>query len=221
MMDRDELILNYKPFVNKMAKKYVRGGATYDDLVQEGMIGLIHAAEKFVPTYGHDFSTYARYWVKGAMMNYVYKNCTLVNAATSKPYRKLFANLYTYAQMNKTFTKLQRETIAADLNVTEEQVAEMEARMNAQYLDSGVMVLEATSDPLYDVMTEERDQLLYHAILGLNEVEQDIIRTRWLGWPRQTLQELAKYYSVSHQAIHGREVMALQRLKLILNGVIE
>ena len=148
------LILSHLKLVAKVAKGYSGYGLPQSDLVQEGNIGLMKAVKRFDPERGVRLVSFAIYWIKAEIQEYIVKNWRLVKTATTKAQRKLFFNL---RSMKKTLQPLKSDeinSIAKELNVKPEDVREMEYRFNGNEisLDYGS---EESEDDVYLTLTKE------------------------------------------------------------------
>ena len=129
-----KLILSHLKLVIKIARSYSGYGLPVSDLVQEGNVGLMKAVKKFDVDKGVRLVSYAIFWIKAEIQEYVVKNWRLVKNATTKAQRKLFFNLRSMKKTLKPLSVDEIRSIANDLNVKESDVKEMEYRMNGQEL---------------------------------------------------------------------------------------
>ena len=231
-----KLILSHLKLVIKIARSYSGYGLPVSDLVQEGNVGLMKAVKKFNVDKGVRLVSYAIFWIKAEIQEYVVKNWRLVKNATTKAQRKLFFNL---RSMKKTFKPLsidEIQSIANYLNVKESDVKEMEYRMNGQELtidysddDSDedsfrpISYLEDKSlnphDALDESQTESNNlELLKNAMTTLDQRSESIIKARWLSEDKaKTLNHLAKKFNVSAERIRQIEKIAMDKLKTTMS----
>ena len=226
-----KLILSHLKLVIKIARSYSGYGLPVSDLVQEGNIGLMKAVKKFDVDKGVRLVSYAIFWIKAEIQEYVVKNWRLVKNATTKAQRKLFFNLRSMKKTLKPLSIDEIQSIANDLNVKESDVKEMEYRMNGQELtidysddDSDedsfrpISYLEDKSlnphDALHESQTESNNlELLKNAMATLDERSESIIKARWLGEDKaETLNHLAKKFNVSAERIRQIEKIAMGKL---------
>ena len=141
-----KLILSHLKLVMKIARSYSGYNLPHADLVQEGNIGLMKAVKRFDPDRGVRLVSFAIYWIKAEIQEYVIKNWRLVKTATTKAQRKLFFNL---RSLRKTLQPLKPEdikSIAEELKVKEEEVREMEFRLNGREIAIDYSVDESEDD---------------------------------------------------------------------------
>jgi len=233
------LILSHLKLVAKVAKGYSGYGLPQSDLVQEGNIGLMKAVKRFDPERGVRLVSFAIYWIKAEIQEYIVKNWRLVKTATTKAQRKLFFNL---RSMKKTLQPLKSDeinSIAKELNVKPEDVREMEYRFNGNEisLDYGS---DESEDDIYrpiaylkDETPEPSEQMeidqsesnslstLKKALLSLDERSRLILEERWLkDKDASTLHELADKLGVSAERIRQIEQSAMKKIKSLLQSSI-
>ena len=234
------LILSHLKLVAKVARGYSGYGLPQSDLVQEGNIGLMKAVKRFDPERGVRLVSFAIYWIKAEIQEYIVKNWRLVKTATTKAQRKLFFNL---RSMKKTLQPLKTDeinSIAKELNVKPEDVREMEYRFNGNEisLDYGS---EESEDDVYrpiaylkDEAPEPSEQMeidqaennslssLKKALLSLDERSRLILEERWLkDKEASTLHELADKLGVSAERIRQIEQSAMKKIKSLLQSNIQ
>ena len=145
-----KLILSHLKLVIKIARSYSGYGLPISDLVQEGNIGLMKAVKRFDIDRGVRLVSYAMFWIKAEIQEYVVKNWRLVKTATTKGQRKLFFNLRSLKKSLQPLSVEEIKSIAKELNVKEEEVKEMEYRLNGN---------ELTIDYSNDEDNEESDRI--------------------------------------------------------------
>ncbi len=241
--ERDEAALHrlieaYARLAISMAGKFRRYGVAMEDLVQQGNLGLMRAAEKYDPDNGARFSTYARWWIKASMQDYVMRNWSLVRTGTNAAQKKLFFNL------NRVQARVERAAegndasarhaicaeIARELMVPATQVETMLGRMagpdlslNAPQSDAGesrewVDLLEDEGPGTEETVLGTLDARARHAALdaavgALPERERDIVRRRHLTEDPLTLTELGQRMGISKERVRQLEERALGRLR--------
>lgn len=230
-----KLILSHLKLVMKIARSYSGYNLPHADLVQEGNIGLMKAVKRFDPDRGVRLVSFAIYWIKAEIQEYVIKNWRLVKTATTKAQRKLFFNL---RSLRKTLQPLKPEdikSIAEELKVKEEEVKEMEFRLNGReiaidYSDDEseddhykpISYLQDDSlnpsDQLEQDETKENNfSLLRHSLKELDDRSRAIVEARWLSSNKsETLHELAAKFDVSAERIRQIEQNALTKLKALM-----
>jgi len=229
------LILSHLKLVVKVAKGYSGYGLPQSDLVQEGNIGLMKAVKRFDPERGVRLVSFAIYWIKAEIQEYIVKNCRLVKTATTKAQRKLFFNL---RSMKKTIQPLKSDeinSIAKELNVKPEDVREMEYRFNGNEisLDYGsdeseddafrpiAYLKDETPGPSEQMELEQSEgnnlSSLSKALSSLDERSRLILEERWLkDKDASTLHELADKLGVSAERIRQIEQAAMKKIKLLM-----
>jgi RNA polymerase sigma-32 factor len=232
------LVNAYLRLAVSMASKYRRYGADMTDLVQEAGIGLMKAAEKFDPERGVRFSTYAVWWIKASIQDYVMRNWSLVRTGSTSSQKALFFNLKRVkaritreqeGQTNNVDTARLSELIAVELGVPMRDVEMMEARLsgsdyslNAQQAnDDGrewIDLLEDESVQSAQKVEQERDRSLLRkslveALQTLNEREKKIILDRKLRDEPRTLESLGGELGLSKERIRQLESQALVKMR--------
>lgn len=233
------LILSHLKLVAKVARGYAGYGLPQSDLVQEGNIGLMKAVKRFDPERGVRLVSFAIYWIKAEIQEYIVKNWRLVKTATTKAQRKLFFNL---RSMKKTLQPLKSDeinSIAKELNVKPEDVREMEYRFNGNEISLDYGSEESENDVyrpiayLKDGAPEPSEQMeidqsesnslssLKKALLSLDERSRLILEERWLkDKDASTLHELAGKLGVSAERIRQIEQSAMKKIKSLLQPSI-
>ena len=233
------LILSHLKLVAKVAKGYSGYGLPQSDLVQEGNIGLMKAVKRFDPERGVRLVSFAIYWIKAEIQEYIVKNWRLVKTATTKAQRKLFFNLRSMKKTLQPLKTYEINSIAKELNVKPEDVREMEYRFNGNEisLDYGS---EESEDDVYrpiaylkDEAPEPSEQMeidqsesnslstLKTALLSLDERSRLILEERWLkDKDASTLHELADKLGVSAERIRQIEQSAMKKIKSLLQSSI-
>ena len=229
------LILSHLKLVAKVAKGYSGYGLPQSDLVQEGNIGLMKAVKRFDPERGVRLVSFAIYWIKAEIQEYIVKNWRLVKTATTKAQRKLFFNL---RSMKKTIQPLKSDeinSIAKELNVKPEDVREMEYRFNGNEisLDYGsdeseddvyrpiAFLKDETPEPSEQMEIDQSEEnslsSLSKALSSLDERSRLILEERWLkDKDASTLHELADKLGVSAERIRQIEQAAMKKIKLLM-----
>jgi RNA polymerase sigma-32 factor len=224
--------------VVKIAHEYRRAHRNLLDLVQEGNVGLVQAVKKYDPYRGVKLSSYAAWWIRAYMLKFILANWRLVKIGTTQAQRKLFFNL------RKEKDKLQKlgfdaspKAIADALNVPEQEVIEMEKRLEAgdMSLDAPVTagdeggrsridMLESGDEGRPDTMTEgtEFRELLRAKFTAFAETlkgrEQTIFRERLMTDAPKTLQEIGEHYGISRERARQLEKRLMAKLKTYLRA---
>ncbi len=227
-----QLVLAHLRFVVHIAKSYAGYGLPQGDLIQEGNVGLMKAVKRFDPSMGVRLVSFAVHWIKAEIHEYVIKNWRIVKVATTKAQRKLFFNLRSKKKGTGRLSIAEAERIAGDLNVTPDQVLEMEGRLysyDASFDAApdedeervGTAPAYYLEDNRYDpaVQLEEADweadstERLMSAMERLDARSKDILARRWLAEDKATLHELAAEYGVSAERIRQLEKNAMEKIK--------
>lgn len=234
-----QLVMSHLRFVVHIAKGYSGYGLPQADLIQEGNVGLMKAVKRFDPTKGVRLVSFAVHWIKAEIHEFVLKNWRIVKVATTKAQRKLFFNLRKSKKELRQFTADEIQAVAKDLNVSINEVREMEERLAAhdssfdlsadhdddkaplapvQYLE------DKGADPALllenENFSDTSNQHLHHALAALDERSQDILQQRWLADNKATLHELAAKYNVSAERIRQLEKTAMNSLKKVMEAAL-
>ena len=232
------LVMSHLRFVVHIARSYAGYGLPQGDLIQEGNLGLMKAVKRFDPNMGVRLVSFAVHWIKAEIHEYVIRNWRIVKIATTKAQRKLFFNLRSLKKSSKKLTLDEAKSIANDLNVTPEQVLEMEGRLTAYDAafeaqgdddDEGsthVAPALYLEDNRYDParLAEEEDyeeqssSALHSAMDQLDDRSRNILQRRWLDDEKSTLHELAAEYNVSAERIRQLEKNAMDKIKVVMSS---
>ncbi len=230
-----QLVTSHLRLVAKIAMRYRGYGLPVSELISEGNIGLMQGVKKFEPDRGFRLATYAMWWIKASMQEFILRSWSLVKMGTTAAQKKLFFNL---RRMKKNLdayedTDLRPDDlkkIATDLGVSETEVVNMNRRMmmggdaslNVSLRDDGEGQWQdvlADEGPLQDEMVANaqeagmRHALLIEALTSLNERERQIITERRLVDEPRTLEELSQVYNVSRERVRQIEVRAFEKLQ--------
>ena len=226
-----KLITSNLRFVVKVALQYKSYGAKLLDLIQEGNIGLMMAVKKFDPYKGNRFISYAIWWIRAFMQNFIIKTWSLVKIGTTQAQKKLF---YKIGKVRKALesdreNEEKYELLAKDLDVPKEDIIEMEQRMALRDLsldapfDEGkelthLDLLQEGSPNQEEMLAQEqekevREQEVRKALKRLNEKEVFIIKNRVMSDAPLTLQEIGNHLKLSRERVRQIESEALKKLK--------
>lgn len=230
-----EIIGAYRRLVIAMAGKFRYYGLPFGDLIQEGNIGLMEAVNRFDPDRDVRFSTYASWWVRSCMQDYVLRNWSIVRTGTTSAQKSLFFNLRRLKAKiandhgSQYLSADGRAAIAKDLGVSTKDVENMDLRLsggdqslNLQVGEDGdtelQSLLPADAPNPEDVVIgmkdrESRSKWLNAALSDLSEREQRIIRERHLTHEPVTLDELGKVLGVSKERVRQLESRAMVKLR--------
>ena len=228
-----KLVVSHLRFVAHIARSYSGYGLSEADLIQEGSIGLMKAVKRFDPYKGVRLVSFAVYWIRAEIHEFVLRNWRIVKIATTKAQRKLFFNLRSTKKRLAWFNKEEVESVAKDLGVTTKDVYEMESRLTGAdigfdnsnddddadfvYPSPAAYLEDLTHEPSLAIEeanhSEFENNRLQNALQTLDERSQDIVTRRWLNEDKSTLQELANQYSVSAERIRQLENNAMKKLR--------
>ncbi len=233
-----KLVNSHLRLVAKIAMGYRGYGLPTSELISEGNIGLMQGVKKFEPERGFRLATYAMWWIRASIQEYILRSWSLVKMGTTAAQKKLFFNLRRMKNRIEAFEDgdLKPEDvkkIATDLGVTEEDVISMNRRM-AMGGDTSLNVplrddsegswqdFLVDDEPLQDERVADaeearvRHDLLVEALDALNERERHILTERRLTDEPKTLEELSQVYDVSRERIRQIEVRAFEKLQKAL-----
>ena len=235
-----KLVTSHLRLVAEIAMGYKGYGLPVSELISEGNIGLMQAVKKFNPDKGFRLATYAMWWIKASIQEYVLRSWSLVKMGTTAAQKKLFFNLKKLKQQiapreEGDLRKEQVKEISERLGVKSEEVVSMNRRMMGQEKSLNVplnsedgtewqdwVVDESLDQELYVSQKQELDEkknLLYDSIKILNERERKIIEERKLSSNPKTLDELSKKFKISRERIRQIETTAFNKLqKAMLNS---
>ncbi len=240
---REQLVTSHLRLVAKIAMGYRGYGFPVTDLIAEGNVGMMQAVNKFDPERGFRLSTYAMWWIRASIQEYILHSWSLVKMGTTAAQKKLFFNLrklkaHIGALDEGDLRPEQVIEISNRLQVSETEVINMNRRLgggdhslNAPLRDEGECEwqdwLVDTGDSQETLVGEAeelsgRRQLLKHAMKDLSQRERHIITERWITDIPSTLQNLSDQYGISRERIRQIEVRAFEKLrKTVKNAVIE
>jgi RNA polymerase sigma-32 factor len=226
-----KLITSNLRFVVKVAFEYKSYGFKILDLIQEGNIGMMMALKKFDPYRGYRFISYAIWWIRAYIQNFIIKNWSLVKIGTTQAQKKLF---YKIGKVRKALEADQEkdekyELVANDLNVSKKDVLEMEQRMASRDLSLDAPIdanqelthfdlLKETSPNQEEVLGEEEEKTILEkgvrvAMKRLNEREEYVVRNRIMADSPRTLQEIGSHLRLSRERVRQIESEALKKLR--------
>jgi RNA polymerase sigma-32 factor len=231
------LVTSHLRLVSKIAMGYRGYGLPVSELIAEGNIGLMQGVKKFEPDKGFRLATYAMWWIRASIQEFILRSWSLVKIGTTAAQKKLFFNL---RRMKSQIGALEEgdlkpevvEKIAHDLNVTADEVISMNRRMAMGGDASLNAPLRADTDgdgqwqdwltdegPIQDEIVAEREEsslraaLLAEAMAVLNERERHILTERRLAEEPKTLEELSQEYDISRERVRQIEVRAFEKLQ--------
>ncbi len=233
-----QVILNsYLRLAVSYAKKYKSYGLPIDDLIHEGVLGIMHALDKFDVSKDFRLSTYASWWIRASMQDYILKNWSVVKTGSTASQKALFFNL---RKIKQQISNISSEYMGQDeldkvseiLNVKNLEVQNMESRLSGGDVHLNQKIDNESDNDLMSLLFDERPnpeevvedysdgkqkkEYISKAISTLNEREKTIIQLRKLKEKSITLDELGKMLKISKERVRQIETKALQKLKTAL-----
>jgi RNA polymerase sigma-32 factor len=223
-------------FVVKVAFEYRSYGAKLLDLIQEGNIGLIMAVKKFNPYKGYRFISYAIWWIRAYIQNFIIKTWSLVKIGTTQAQKKLF---YKIGKVRKALesegdSEKKYDLLAKDLDVSKEEIIEMEQRMSVRDLSLDTPFGDSRELTHLDLLPADvpnqeealaqaeekkvREHQIVNAMKHLNEKEAYVIKNRIMADTPLTLQEIGSHLKLSRERVRQIENEALKKLRKEFTG---
>ena len=230
----NKLVTSHLPLVAKIAMRYRGYGLPVGELVSEGHVGMMQAVKRFDPDRGFRLATYAMWWIRAAIQEYILHSSSLVKMGTTGAQKKLFFNLRRLKRQMQAIDDgdLQPEQvakIARILDVPKQEVVNMDRRLAAPDHSLNATVRQDTEAEWQDWLVDETDSqettfadreklsgrraLLCNALKQLSRRERHIIVKRWLKDETTTLGGLSQHYGVSHERVRQIETHGLQELR--------
>ena len=235
-----KLVTSHLRLVAKIAMGYRGYGLPMNEIISEGNIGLMQAVKKFDPDKGFRLATYAMWWIKAAIQEYVLRSWSLVKMGTTTAQKKLFFNLKKIKNQiapneEGDLKEIHVNEISKRLDVDRDEVINMNRRMMGQEKSLNDPIKDGGGSEWQDWLVDERlDQefttsqkqdyedkkkLLYKSIGILSEREREILEARRLAEEPRTLDELSKRYKISRERIRQIETKAFEKLqKAMINS---
>jgi len=229
-----KMVNSHLRLVAKIAMGYRGYGLPMGEIISEGNVGLMQAVKRFEPEKGFRLATYAMWWIRASIQEYILRSWSLVKIGTTAAQKKLFFNLRRMKGELKALEEgdLKRENlekIAATLDVSEEEVINMNRRMSGSDSSLNAPLRADSESEWQDWLVDdtdnqeivlanqeemnERRKLLVASMEVLNERERKIIAARRLQEEPQTLEELSREYSISRERVRQIEVRAFEKLQ--------
>tara|TARA_Y100000741_G_scaffold221108_1_gene168513 strand:- start:186 stop:1049 length:864 start_codon:yes stop_codon:yes gene_type:complete len=231
-----KIILNsYLRLAVSYAKKYKSYGLPIDDLIHEGVLGIMHALEKFDVSKDFRLSTYASWWIRASIQDYILKNWSVVKTGSTASQKALFFNLRKIKQQISSASsdfmgQKEINKVSEMLNVKNFEVQNMESRLSGGDVFLNQKVDNESENDLMSLLEDDRDNpeesfqnfndnkikkdYIDKAILTLNDREKTIIKLRKLREKSITLDELGQMLKISKERVRQIETKALEKLKL-------
>ena len=230
----EKLVTSHLRLVAKIAMGYRGYGLPVNELISEGNLGLMQAVKKFDPEKGFRLATYAMWWIKAAIQEYVLRSWSLVKMGTTTAQKKLFFNLKKIknqiaAGQEGDLKDEQVKEISKRLDVESHEVVNMNRRMMGQEKSLNDPIKSGETDEWQDWLVDDsldqeliisqkqeyndKKELLNSAMKILNEREKEIITARRLSEETQTLEDLSKKYKISRERVRQIENKAFEKLQ--------
>ena len=229
-----KLVTSHLRLVAKIAMGYRGYGLPVNELISEGNIGLMQAVKKFDPDKGFRLATYAMWWIKASIQEYVLKSWSLVKMGTTTAQKKLFFNLKKLKNQiapgqEGDLKEDQVKEISKRLDVDSNEVVNMNRRMMGKEKSLNDPIKAGETEEWQDWLVDnsldqelvvsqkqeydDKKELLYDSMKILNEREKEIINARRLSENPKTLEELSKKYKISRERIRQIETKAFEKLQ--------
>jgi RNA polymerase sigma-32 factor len=234
------LVTSHLRLVAKIAMGYRGYGLPLNEIISEGNVGLMQAVKRFDPDRGFRLATYAMWWIRAAIQEYILHSWSLVKMGTTAAQKKLFFNLRKLKGQMQAIDEgdLKPETvkaIAERLDVTESDVVEMNRRLEGADHSLNVPLRSDSETQWQDWLVDDaasqetaiadadefdhRMSLLHRAMAVLNERERHILSERRLKDEPTTLEELSAHYGISRERVRQIEVRAFEKLQRAIKGL--
>ena len=233
-----KVILNsYLRLAVSYARKYKSYGLPLDDLIHEGVLGIMHALEKFDISRDFRLSTYASWWIRASIQDYILKNWSVVKTGSTASQKALFFNLRKIKQQISDVSsdymgQKEIDQVSEMLNVKNFEVQNMESRLSGGDVFLNQKIDNDSENDLMSLLEDDRanpeesfqdfndgkfkKKYIDEAILTLNERERTIIKLRKLREKSITLDELGQMLKISKERVRQIETKALEKLKIII-----
>lgn len=231
-----KLVASHLKLVVKIAMNYKNYGLSLTDMVSEGNIGLMQAVKKFDPRLGYRLSTYAMWWIKAVMQEYILKSWSLVRIGTTAGQKKLFFSLNKMKNKiaklyDRGFNVSDYKKVADDLNLSVSEVKEMDQRLSGKdislnkpafnFSENQSDIIDYVSDgaPTHDLVIAQKQDLdikksiLARGIKALPKRDREILIARKISAEQKTLDELSIKYNISKERVRQIENKTYQNLQ--------
>ena len=229
-----KILNSYLRLAVSYARKYSSYGLALDDLIHEGVLGIMHALDKFDTSKDFRLSTYASWWIRASIQDYILKNWSVVRTGSTASQKALFFNLKKIKQQINDVSKeymgqSEIDKVSSMLNVKSLEVQNMESRLTGGDLHLNQKVDNESDNDLMSLLADERQNpeevyenlndikvkkdYINSAISTLNEREKTIIKLRKFQEKSITLDELGKKLKISKERVRQIETKALEKLK--------
>ncbi len=224
-----KLVHSYLRYVLKIAREYKNYHLSMADLVQEGTVGLMQAVKKFDPNRGTRLATYAVWWIRAAIHEFILRSWRMVKIATTQLKRQLFFKLRQAKESAAALSMEEAEELAAKFGTDTETIIDVDSRLSSPDASLNQPVLDEDSTEMIEMIADQRpnqehaildteqqsvmQQMIESGMAKLNERERLIIAARFLSEKPETLELLGERLSVSRERVRQLEKAALEKLK--------
>jgi RNA polymerase sigma-32 factor len=233
----EKIVESHLRLVVKIANGYSGYGLSKADLIAEGNVGIMHALQHFDPSTGYRFSTYASWWIRSKIQEFIYNSWSIVKLSSNKNYRKLFFSLRKIKQILgiETVSEENVGVIAEKMNVNEKEVLVLENRFISKDFSTNIAIGDDKRASWQDIMEdssesqettllehdefEYRKKVLHDALNTLSKKEYDIIRAYRLDSPTKSLREIADIMNLSAERIRQIEKKAFLKVQKYVRSV--
>ena len=233
----EKIVSSHLRLVVKIANGYSGYGLPKADLIAEGNLGIMHALQHFDPSIGYRFSTYASWWIKSKIMDFIYNSWSIVKLSSDKNYRKLFFGLRKIKNMLglETVTSENAHIIAEKMNVNEKDVITLETRFISKDFSINKPIGEEEKSSFQDFMAdysntqetlllekqefEYRKKILHDALNTLSKREYDIVCSYRLHSPTKSLREIGELMNLSSERVRQIERNAFLKIQKYVRSV--
>ena len=227
----NKIIACHLKLVIQIAKSYAGYGLSLSDLVSEGNLGIMHAVKHFDPSVGYRFSTYAAWWIKSKIQDFVYNSWSIVKLSSTKNNRKLFFGLRKMKKLLgiSSLDDDNAKTLAEKMDVSPEEVKIADSRLSSKDFSANSPVGEEGESSWQDFLADKSDspetvvaeqqerdyrkKMLNKALETLSQKEQEVHYLHRLVNPPKTLQEIAKHLNLSTERIRQIDKLAFSKIK--------
>jgi RNA polymerase sigma-32 factor len=232
----EKIISSHLRLVVKIANGYSGYGLSKADLIAEGNIGIMHAIQHFDPSMGYRFSTYASWWIKSKIQDFIYNSWSIVKLNSSKDHRKLFFGLRKIKQMLglETISEENANLVAEKMQVQEKDVITLETRFTGKDFSINSPLNDEDKSSWQDLLADSRDskeelfdqeefeyrkKILHEALNTLSKREYDIVCYYRLHSPTKSLREIAQIMNISAESVRQIEKKAFLKLQEYVKSV--
>jgi RNA polymerase sigma-32 factor len=233
----EKIISSHLRLVVRIANGYSGYGLSKADLIAEGNLGIMHAVQHFDPSIGYRFSTYASWWIKSKIRDFVYNTWSIVKLSSNKNYRKLFFGLRKLKNIMglESVSEESAAVIAEKMDVSEADVMTLETRFTHKDFSTNILVGENAKSSLQDLLVENADsqetqllekqeleyrkKVLHNALNTLSKKEHDIVCSYRLHSPSKSLRDIGKIMNLSSERVRQIEKNAFLKIQKYVKSV--